>query len=313
MRSDDELYAECRRLGGLSREAIRKFSALIPEVVRRGLYKKKGFSSMSEFVKKLAGMSEYTLDKILAVSRRVEFFPSLKELFESGEQGWSKIEKVLSVATVENEKIWAERVSRHSARMLEALVRGERRISHVSKSDGRGEFSQEGRFVSFSLSEDVEKKLRLFKQSLEKDTKQPLVWDQAIKKLLDEDRELEGKQVVLKVCPDCARRKGIESSGRYIPTEVRAFLKAKFRGTCGFPNCKLPSEFIHHTKRFSLVKNHDPEFMVPLCKKHHDMAHTGLIQNEEGPPETWTVGPSFQTAAKSFVDAKFMQIRGSPQ
>lgn len=82
--------------------------------------------------------------------------------------------------------------------------------------------------------------------------------------------------------------------GRHIPAKIRRVVQAKFafrQGVrCGFPGCKKPAMDFHHTKRFALVKRHLAEEIVPLCKIHHELAHAGLIENEEGDPLNWEIG-----------------------
>lgn len=72
---------------------------------------------------------------------------------------------------------------------------------------------------------------------------------------------------------------------RYIPVKIRRALQVKFAFgigiKCGFPKCRRPARDLHHTKRFSLVKRHLEEEIVPLCKIHHELAHTGVIEKEE--------------------------------
>ncbi|MBI4994437.1 hypothetical protein HZC21_02220, partial [Candidatus Peregrinibacteria bacterium] len=66
---------------------------------------------------------------------------------------------------------------------------------------------------------------------------------------------------------------------RHIPTKNKKIL--------AWPECvKLPKIF-HHTLRFSLNPSHDPNYLVPLCKNHEQLAHHGLIENEELQPENW--------------------------
>jgi len=91
---------------------------------------------------------------------------------------------------------------------------------------------------------------------------------------------------------------------------VKHYLEQKYKGKCGYPKCAIPSEIYHHTKRFSLEPNHDPEYIVPLCKPHERLAHHGLIANEEFPPENWkiTLEPD-KSLPKYKVDLKVQQFR----
>ncbi len=83
---------------------------------------------------------------------------------------------------------------------------------------------------------------------------------------------------------------------RYIPVKIRRAIKGRFEfrsGTrCGFPKCRKPARAMHHTKRFALVNRHVEEEIVPLCKIHHELAHAGLIENEDENPLNWEIGDS---------------------
>ncbi|MBI5753934.1 hypothetical protein HZA40_02210 [Candidatus Peregrinibacteria bacterium] len=46
-------------------ESMAEIAALLPEVAKRGLHRRKGFVSLGEFAGKIAGMSEYAVDRIL--------------------------------------------------------------------------------------------------------------------------------------------------------------------------------------------------------------------------------------------------------
>lgn len=75
--------------------------------------------------------------------------------------------------------------------------------------------------------------------------------------------------------------------GRNVYKKIKNIISEKFHGKCAFPNCKWPATNLHHTKRFSIVKRHLTEEIVPLCKIHHELAHAGLIKNEEDAPDKW--------------------------
>src|SRR3989338_6509062 len=109
--SDKDLYALCKEYGQKARFWRRRFAGLLPEVARRGLYRRR-CGSIYEFAAKLAGMSKESVDKVLQISRKLEKKPQLKELLESGAQSWTKLEKVAYVATVQTDGEWAERVLR---------------------------------------------------------------------------------------------------------------------------------------------------------------------------------------------------------
>ena len=102
-------------------------------------------------------------------------------------------------------------------------------------------------------------------------------------------------------------------SKRHIPAMVKKYLQLKYEGKCGFPNCKNPADIMHHVHRFILVPNHDPDKIVPLCKKHERLAHQSLIENEDGPPETWRIRMQpDKNSPKYWIDLKVNAFRKPP-
>ncbi|PIZ76245.1 hypothetical protein COY05_01630, partial [Candidatus Peregrinibacteria bacterium CG_4_10_14_0_2_um_filter_38_24] len=67
---DENLYALCKTYGERTRIWRQKFAGLLPEVFKRKLYEKKGFHSIFEFAKKLAGMSEEQTRLVLNLEKR---------------------------------------------------------------------------------------------------------------------------------------------------------------------------------------------------------------------------------------------------
>jgi hypothetical protein len=68
---------------------------------------------------------------------------------------------------------------------------------------------------------------------------------------------------------------------RYIPVKIKKII-AKEHGTkCSISHCPKPAQAIHHTQRFSLAGTHDPNFMAPLCKEHHTIAHSADLKFHE--------------------------------
>ena len=100
--TDQELYKLCCKYGAAALEARRKFAGLLPEILRRRLYEKKGFGSIYEFAAKLAGMSREQVQRVLQLERKFEDKPVLKELLVNGEESVNKLARVASIATPEN-------------------------------------------------------------------------------------------------------------------------------------------------------------------------------------------------------------------
>ncbi|KKT02028.1 MAG: hypothetical protein UV80_C0006G0018 [Candidatus Peregrinibacteria bacterium GW2011_GWF2_43_17] len=76
--------------------------------------------------------------------------------------------------------------------------------------------------------------------------------------------------------------------------EPKKHVATKTNGICAHPDCNKPAVEFHHTKRFSLNHEHNPDQITPLCKAHHDLCHLGLIANEEKQPYEWQTNPKYE-------------------
>jgi len=136
--SDRELYDYCRFTGINARIWTRRFVAAIPEVARRGLYRKYGFHSIYEFSSKISGLSHKTVNETLRIYEKFKEMPKMKELI--GEVGLSKLRVVACIVTVENEWFWAKKAVDMSRPALEVLIREikkeeEKKIIEQNKSN----------------------------------------------------------------------------------------------------------------------------------------------------------------------------------
>lgn len=119
--TDRELHKQAQIYGGFSRCAQKEFAAFLPEINKRKLYLKHKFYSIKHYAKVIGGLSEVVVEEILRVSKNLEDKPILQKLII--EQGWSKMRVIASVATVETQEIWAEKVVGMSKPTLEVFVR----------------------------------------------------------------------------------------------------------------------------------------------------------------------------------------------
>ncbi|MFA6917724.1 MAG: hypothetical protein WC285_02715, partial [Candidatus Gracilibacteria bacterium] len=121
--TDKELYELCKKFGKETLEARRKFAGLLPEVFKRRLYEKKGFSSIFEFAAKLAGMSHEQVRLVLRLERKFEDKPVLQKALIEGEISANKLVRISSIATVENQQEIFEKAKLLSNRAVEVFVR----------------------------------------------------------------------------------------------------------------------------------------------------------------------------------------------
>jgi hypothetical protein len=60
---------------------------------------------------------------------------------------------------------------------------------------------------------------------------------------------------------------------KHVPITVRRVLQLEYGKKCSIKNCQKQAVHIHHLQRFSVSQSHDPNYIVPLCKEHHEQAH----------------------------------------
>lgn len=337
--TDKELYRRACFFGAEARKWSRKFAALLPEVEKRQLYKKYKFYSIFEFAAKLAGIGRETVLEVLRVARKLEDKPLLLEQLEK--QGVNKLRVVANIANKENEKMLAEKVQEMSKPTLQVFVREmqngseyggkfragpefdkqtmeNRNRQQPERSEGPKRIS-----ITFPLEPIVELRFRELQKKLSKQDKEPVDFNGVLETLLNVyDSSNEGgkkRKTITEINQENLETMKNEVNEilekrpvgcRYIPTKEKQFLYQKYESRCAYPEClKLP-EIFHHTRRFALNPSHDPDFVVPLCKEHERLAHLGLIENEEKPPEMWRLKTEREKAgAKYSVDRKVNEFR----
>ncbi len=350
--TDSELYKRAQEYGLKAKQWLRKFEGLLPEIYRRKLYKRRGCASIHEFAAKLAGMSHEKTDKILRLANHLENKPALKSIFESGAASYSKIEKVVFVATPETEKAWAEKVLTVPQPALELCVQAARekidarfnRLEITPQSNFQPEKSTAELFelktFSIKISAELEFELRLTKQKMEKQRGEALGYAEVLQELLkmykaasetgssdfakisaqvlvQKAGQIKAKQPVKKtvqLCQKCIKEKAndtalFDATKRPIPKEVKNLVTARQQEKCAMQNCNNPPEIFHHTRRFALNQNHDPDYIVHLCVPHERLVHAGFIENEEASPHEWKIRNGSDLSAaetrKNGLSAKF--------
>ena len=273
--NDENLYRLCKRYGEMTLRWRRKFAGLLPEVNRRRLFEKKGFSSIFVFAEKLAGMSEPQVRLAVNLERRFEKTPMLKELLVEGKVSVNKLARVASVSTSENEEFLAGQLKLLSNRAVETLVRDikfeEQNGLSEPKVDRKHLHVQNAQ--ALNLSEEVIEKLAELQNK-------GIDLNDLILEFLKK-RELEIDESKKEISNEISARQEIPSEitqkitvTRYIPVKIKNVLRQEHGTKCSIPNCQKQAVTFHHTQRFSLSKNHDPRFIAPLCHEHHLIAHS---------------------------------------
>lgn len=289
--SDQNLYHLCKTYGARVLEWRRKFIGLLPEVYKRKLFAKKGFGSIFEFAKKLAGLSEEQVRRVLNLEKKFEKMPVLKSLLVNGEVSMNKLARVASIANHGNQEFLAGKVRILSQDAVETLVRDESWARKTEGVDQNGLFGPgiECKSVRahtligvLNLSPDVQQKL------LELQQKGIDINNLLLEFLNKREGEIEQKkeEISKKVLQKEQRKKEMmgevaKGISRYRPVAVRNILKEEFGTKCSINNCKKLATTIHHTQRFSISGSHDPRYLAPLCKDHHQLAHAVDVRYQE--------------------------------
>jgi len=300
--TDEKLYGLCRKYGENALFFRRKFIGLLPEVLRRRLYEKKGFGTIFEFAAKLCGVSEKQVRRVLNLEKRFEEMPVLKEMLVSGEVSANKLAKIASIATVENQDLLAEQARVLPCRALETLVKDERLAVQIGISAGL-ENGNANRFQK-PLFDYKSVHVNIKEPRLDNDIKQQLYDLQEkgidinflLREMLEKReagiaaaKNAVGEEELKKLAERAAERAAGEeatwsmgesevaapkSPSRYISVRVRKILNEEYGDKCSMSGCGRIARQIHHTQRFALAGTHDPRYMAPMCEEHHKIAHS---------------------------------------
>jgi len=282
--SENSIHTQFVEYGRNAKEWLRKCALLLPEIDRKQIWKKKGFSSIFEYAGKLAGMSKSSVKDALRIMRKVEDKPALRKVID--EKGIQSVKPVIAIATPETAEFWAEKARIMSKNTLETYVH-EYRLARLPGTPAQSE-----KQITMTLTPDIAAELEKLKGKGD--------WNTLMKELLQLRKEkLEAE-----------KPKPVENHSRHIPAKIEKFVIAKTRGQCAYPGCTKPYKTLHHTQRFALDHVHDPDQIVPLCEAHEHLAHHGLIANEDRAPEKWQLllEPTWYDF-KQVIDKKVIECR----
>ncbi|MFH1533795.1 MAG: HNH endonuclease signature motif containing protein [Nitrospirota bacterium] len=267
------LHEEFLFYGENARKWMRKCELLLPKIEKYRIWEKKRFSSIYVYAYKLAGMSQRKVDESLRIFRKIKDKPALRKVAE--EKGLGAVRPVATIATEEDQKFWAEKAENMSRHTLETYIKNYR------EEGGLTDFEKDLRLLP---GEKLERKTIIMQVDLEIAEKLEKLnvnsgWNELMKEYLElREEKLKVEKPEVK-----------KTESRPMPVKIRQYVHKTTNGTCIYPGCYRESEELHHIDRFALSKEHNPDKIKPLCKAHHDLAHRGLIQNEELEPRCWKV------------------------
>lgn len=265
--TSQQFYAKCVHTGKTAKIAVREFLALLPEAEDRQIYLEHGMSSVFEFAAKLGGVSREQVLLTLRLEERFEDLPQLKQALLSAEVPIHKLARVASVATAETQDFWLNQTKLLTKQALETLVKDTRIQSksvprHALNPNKIRKIQKVYQSNELHLSSNIRQRLLVLQNkgiNLEELIEEFL--DQREKHIQDEKQEM-GEE----------SNKSPERS-RYIPARVKAVLQQEFGTKCAQEKCPNKATNIHHTRRFALNSSHNPLYLAPLCKSHHEIAH----------------------------------------
>lgn len=261
--SDSQLWELSVKYGTQARLWRQKFLGLLPEIAKRELWKVHGFESIKVFAFKIGGVTENQLQTVLNLEKKYESVPALHNLLVNGEVSVNKLSRIASIADVDNQDFLANQAKLLSRTSLDTLVKDLKHAQENSLASQRSTLEQENIFAQDGLRLDQDVKRRL-----EELQDKGIDINELLRNMLDkrEEKMRQEKEDAASQLP--------EKSSRYIPRRIKKIIEQEFGSKCAIPNCKHTSKEIHHTDRYSLAGQHNPFFMAPLCKEHHQIAHS---------------------------------------
>lgn len=303
--TDGELFQLCKTYGKNALLWRRKFIGLLPEVNRRQLYERKGFSSIFEFAARLAGVSREQVKLALNLENRFGDKPILKEALVSGEISINKLAKIASIATIENQECLVEQAKLLPCRTLETLVRDEKLLmaptvedngmilfqnNDIKTGNQNGFLERENEPKSLHVNSNLQHCSGLVKsgkidtvnspelklsdavtERLQELQRRGIDVNQLLMEFLDkraEEIEQEKEEIAEELNQSDSRK------SKYIKVKIRKIIHREHGTKCSMPTCDKPAVELHHTLRFSLYQSHDPRYIAPLCHDHHLIAHS---------------------------------------
>lgn len=252
--SDTILLQRAEYFGRQTKLWRQKFLGLLPEINNRELFRQKGFDSIFTFAFMLGGVSESQVRSVLRLEKKFVATPILHALLIEGEVSHHKLDRIASIAKPNNEIFLANQVQLLSQRSLDTLVKDE-------KHDTLGLCAQTSiSQQNLTLAEDVEQELIQMQQK-------GIDIDVELRAFLQHRKEeIRAAKEVMTESPE-------KRISRYIPKKTREALHKEYGTKCAKDGCSKPSENMHHIARYSLTHSHNPLYLAPLCRAHHEIAH----------------------------------------
>lgn len=323
-----ELHQTFVNLGHDRRKLTNQLLTLLPAIYECEIYKKYA-ATIVEYAGKFGGLSKGVVLKRLRLQKYLKDKPNLTAAIAS--EGVHKVALVASLATVEDEAAWADKLKHMSKPAVQELskeVRWKIEKGELSLDDGANlslfenlaEGSEKSDLCAAApqrIKITLEGELFFLFLQLKKKYGEKLSNREVMRKIFEENLKIgepdgmEKSQAVKKVKKDEQQKKVIpgdnfaKKKSRYVSVHLRRNLLQKTAGRCAYPACQRPAEIFHHKERFA--KSHSHGSLTPLCKIHHEFAHNGLAENEQAENENWSL--HLRSAELQKIDRLYRKYR----
>ena len=115
------LHQQFISLGRERNKITYKLLVLLPQIYKQNIYKTHGYATIYEYAGKLAGLSRSVVEKALKLEEKLKDKPNLQKAIET--QGIHKVAIIATLATPENEKMFADKVENMSKSALQQFSR----------------------------------------------------------------------------------------------------------------------------------------------------------------------------------------------
>lgn len=264
-----DLHRQFVILGRERNKITYKLLSFLPQIYKQKIYQKHGYATIYEYAGKLAGLSHSVVEKALKLESKLKDKPNLQKAIET--QGIHKVAIVASIATSENEKMFADKVENMSK---PALQQFSKEFRGKLQTTWQIEMDEEMMTVFLKLKEKVGRNLSN-KEAMKRILKM-MVKNEKLQTEAKKQAKIPGERTQSERSEQSVNPKILAKITRYIPVSQKREVLASTDGRCSHENCHNPAQVFHHRIRYSQTPNHTS--VVPLCKIHHEFAHNGITE-----------------------------------
>ncbi|MBU1954400.1 hypothetical protein KKH03_05515 [Patescibacteria group bacterium] len=318
----EKFHQTFKYCGAKHREFRNRCIGMLPRILEERIYEKKGFGSIGKYagilVTAIAGsrcggarLSQKQVGRALGLHRNYADKPALKKLLENGEAGLSKLARVASIATKDNQDFLANQVMLLPQKALETMARDFRLAQkpalnmpaehekQLNPTDRSGNLFQGAN--GYAKPRSAHDFVRAHKSNQDQTVKNESATDpqmarpleltklklsaQNLEKLLElQEKGIDINRLITSMLTareeEIAQEKANLSAqakpakSRYVKVAIKKLINKEYGDKCAKQGCQKPSTQTHHTNRFAMSQVHDPQFMAPLCTEHHQIAHS---------------------------------------